>query len=352
MKVINIILASIIIYLGVGSTCFAQENDKALLERVDKVYRLIPIDLNTDELLQKINEVEKYVGLVIDSIESKEAKEKARLIQAKGLLWSLGSYVFETGDKGLKDELSKRIKGVDLDSPSLELLDDIDVANLLNGYFRLFMPDLSELDRATYVLYNIKSEKIRNPYVLTALVSTLKQNGYTDAIQGVIEDIELCSKTESTIQKAHELKAQYYPVRVGEMAPDFEMEDEFGKMVKLSDFRGKMVFIDVWATWCMPCLGEMPYFNELSKQFPNIQFVGISLDDNTEVWLNKLKGDADHGKVLELFSTDPLVRTGWDITGIPRFLLIDKDFKIISASAPRPSEKDVIVPLLEKYNKK
>ena len=86
MKVINIILASIIIYLGVGSTCFAQENDKALLERVDKVYRLIPIDLNTDELLQKINEVEKYVGLVIDSIESKEAKEKARLIQAKGLL--------------------------------------------------------------------------------------------------------------------------------------------------------------------------------------------------------------------------------------------------------------------------
>ena len=104
MKVINIILASIIIYLGVGSTCFAQENDKALLERVDKVYRLIPIDLNTDELLQKINEVEKYVGLVIDSIESKEAKEKARLIQAKGLLWSLGSYVFETGDKGLKDE--------------------------------------------------------------------------------------------------------------------------------------------------------------------------------------------------------------------------------------------------------
>ena len=52
MKVINIILASIIIYLGVGSTCFAQENDKALLERVDKVYRLIPRDLNTDELLQ------------------------------------------------------------------------------------------------------------------------------------------------------------------------------------------------------------------------------------------------------------------------------------------------------------
>ena len=56
--------------------------------------------------------------------------------------------------------------------------------------------------------------------------------------------------------------------------------------------------------------------------------------------------------MLELFSADPLVRSGWDITVIPRYFLIDKDFKIISACAPRPSEKDVIVPLLERYNKK
>ena len=58
------------------------------------------------------------------------------------------------------------------------------------------------------------------------------------------------------------------------------------------------------------------------------------------------------GKVLELFSTDPVGSDRMGYYGIPRFLLIDKDFKIISASAPRPSEKDVIVPLLEKYNKK
>ena len=137
----------------------------------------------------------------------------------------------------------------------------------------------------------------------------------------------------------------------GRPAIDFAVVDMNGKEGKLSDYKGKVLFVDFWATWCMPCLGEMPFFNELSKKYPNVQFVGVSLDDNTEVWLNKLKGDSDHGKVLELFSKDPLVRTGWDITGIPRFLLIDKDFKIISASAPRPSQKDVITPLLEKYNK-
>lgn len=137
----------------------------------------------------------------------------------------------------------------------------------------------------------------------------------------------------------------------GRPAIDFAVVDMNGKEGKLSDYKGKVLFVDFWATWCMPCLGEMPFFNELSKKYPNVQFVGVSLDDNTEVWLNKLKGDSDHGKVLELFSKDPLVRTGWDITGIPRFLLIDKDFTIIAASAPRPSQKDVITPLLEKYNK-
>ena len=125
-------------------------------------------------------------------------------------------------------------------------------------------------------------------------MSTLKQNGYTDAIQGVIEDIELCSKTESTIQKAHELKAQYYPVRVGEMAPDFEMEDEFGKMVKLSDFRGEMVFIDVWATWCGGCVEGLPYFMALRDQYKDqkdLVLLTIS-DDGIEAksrWLKFLK---------------------------------------------------------------
>ena len=69
-------------------------------------------------------------------------------------------------------------------------------------------------------------------------------------------------------------------------------------------------------------------------------------------WVLSLKSDSEHGYVLELFATDPFVRMKWDITGIPRFLLIDENFKIISASAPRPSQKDVIIPLLEKYSKK
>lgn len=76
---------------------------------------------------------------------------------------------------------------------------------------------------------------------------------------------------------------------------------------------------------------------------------GISVDENEKAWKN-LISKGEHGKVNELICHDPRTKTGWDITGIPRFLLIDKNFNIISADAPRPSDKDVITPLLEKYN--
>lgn len=341
MKMMNIILVCVVICSVWVTPCFAQqfnEKDKGLLNRVARVYNVIPRDLKTDEVLRKVNEADEQVNLMMDSLSGKEAKEKARFVRYNGLLWSLGVYVIETGDQTLKSELAERINGLDLDSPALDLLSDVEVANLLNGYFRVFMPDMSELGRATHVLYNIKSEKVRNPYVLSTLVSELKQRGYTGDVQGLLDDIELCSKTEATIQKAKELKEKYYPVRVGEMAPDFEMEDEYGKMVKLSNFRGKAVFIDVWATWCGGCVEGLPYFVALKDQYKDwkdVVFLTISNDgiEGKSRWLNFLKEKKYSGKMPHLIVNDKKDRFKEDycLTGIPRYILIDKEGKIVNA---------------------
>ena len=63
-------------------------------------------------------------------------------------------------------------------------------------------------------------------------------------------------------------------------APDFVLKDVFGKDVKLSDFRGKIVILNFWATWCGPCRKEMPDFIELQKEYgkDGLQFIGIALD--------------------------------------------------------------------------
>ena len=111
----------------------------------------------------------------------------------------------------------------------------------------------------------------------------------------------------------------------------------------------KPVLVDFFATWCGPCMGEMPHFNELSKNYPNIRFIGISVDESEKAWKNRI-ANGDHGAVLELICHDSRTKTGWDITGIPRFLLIDEDFNIISAEAPRPSQRAEIEPLLTKLN--
>lgn len=137
----------------------------------------------------------------------------------------------------------------------------------------------------------------------------------------------------------------------GRPAIDLDIMTPDGKKGKLSDYKGRVMYVDFWATWCGPCMGEMPYFNELSSKYPNVRFVGVSIDENEKAWKSSISG-GEHGNVTEVVCRDSRTKTGWDITGIPRFLLIDENFNIISSEAPRPSQKEVIEPLLTKFNTK
>lgn len=137
----------------------------------------------------------------------------------------------------------------------------------------------------------------------------------------------------------------------GRPAPDIDLKDINGKTVKLSDYKGKVLYVDFWATWCGPCRAETPFFNALCGKYPNIQFIAISIDEKEELWANAVK-QGDTGNVAELLNTDPDLRTKWDVAGIPRFLLIDKDFNIIKAVAPRPSQANEIEPLLKEWSNK
>src|SRR5215471_17519267 len=68
----------------------------------------------------------------------------------------------------------------------------------------------------------------------------------------------------------------------GNAAPDFSLTDIDGKKLNLADFKGKVVLLDFWATWCTPCREEIPHFVELQKQYgpQGLQVIGISMDDD------------------------------------------------------------------------
>lgn len=133
----------------------------------------------------------------------------------------------------------------------------------------------------------------------------------------------------------------------GHPAFDIEMKDAEGNSFHLSDLKGNVLYVDLWATWCGPCKQESPYFEELAQAYTGkaVTFVPVSTDTNKKAWLSYL---AREKKSLKQYnSVDTALRTQWEIHYIPRFLLIDKNFNIVDAYAPRPSEKEKITALLD-----
>ena len=75
-------------------------------------------------------------------------------------------------------------------------------------------------------------------------------------------------------------------LQAGELAPDFEVVGPTGKTIKLSDFRGKMLLVDIWATWCGPCVASMPHNSELAKKFAKDDLVVLAVcADDSRRWV-------------------------------------------------------------------
>ena len=127
----------------------------------------------------------------------------------------------------------------------------------------------------------------------------------------------------------------------GVEAMDFEFKDMDGNACKLSDYKGMPIFIDVWATWCNPCKALAPVFHGLAREYKenNIKFISVSIDKKAAPWMNYLNGHPRVENVLELHSGNKKFQEAYKISGIPRFILIDKNFKIRMAFAYRPGMK-------------
>ncbi|RYY10173.1 MAG: TlpA family protein disulfide reductase, partial [Cytophagaceae bacterium] len=139
----------------------------------------------------------------------------------------------------------------------------------------------------------------------------------------------------------------------GQPAPDFTLLDAQGKKLSLSDLRGQVVYLDFWASWCAPCLAEMPPGAELRRKFASrkVVFLYVSLDAKAADWQHALATkpltgpNAVHLRDGAVFD-GPAARA-FGVQAIPSYWLIGPDGRIIANNPPRPSTSPAIDNALE-----
>jgi peroxiredoxin/protocatechuate 3,4-dioxygenase beta subunit len=122
------------------------------------------------------------------------------------------------------------------------------------------------------------------------------------------------------------------PLEVGDRAPDFTIKALEGKELKLADFRGKYVLLDFWATWCAPCLAEMPNLQAIQDQYaknPRVVVIGLSLDDQPGAAASSVKA-LKLSWLQGFVGPDSPVVSAYGATAIPATFLIGPEGKILA----------------------
>ena len=193
-------------------------------------------------------------------------------------------------------------------------------------------------------LKDIKSENIKNDLVEKASYNVSLSSNDLDGIYKEFMSIS----TDENFKK--DLTEKYNKLKVvakGKPSPKFNYENHKGGKTSLDDLKGKYVYVDVWATWCGPCIGEIPALKVLEEKYhgKNIEFVSISIDEakDHDKW-KKFVTDKQMGGI-QLYADNAWKSQfvqDYVIEGIPRFILIDPNGNIVSGDAPRPSDEGII----------
>lgn len=191
---------------------------------------------------------------------------------------------------------------------------------------------------------NLKIKEIRKQFVLdhpSSFVSLKVLQDYAGVIidpaitEPLFNSLADNIKTTESGKKFYESIQESKITAVGTMAMNFTQNDTAGNSVSLSDFRGKYVLLDFWASWCGPCRAENPNLVKAFNQYKekNFTVLGISLDksDDKEKWLKAIYKDGlTWTQVSDLQFWDNAVARQYRIHSIPQNFLIDPSGKIVA----------------------
>lgn len=212
---------------------------------------------------------------------------------------------------------------------------ETDKLHLILDAFKESTANLSEDE------FEAKMQEFRNSYAeLKTKYNDLEPTFWKDSDESVEKNI--ASFTKYRIKKI-EINEKF----AGMEAPSFAMESIGGETIKLEDFAGKYVYIDVWATWCGPCKREIPSLKRIEEYYQdtNLVIISMSIDEVQDKgkWEKFVRDENLQG--VQIFAENAWNSDfikAFEITSIPRFILIGPDGKVISPDAPRPSDPSLV----------
>ena len=252
-------------------------------------------------------------------------------------------YFAKKEDYKVSEDLLKPLDNVDYDNEEDFRNFDSYQQLVSQHYMEMYYNDSLKAESLKSIK-GLKSQNIKNALAGELAYGISPSNEDNEKLFGTIKEM---AKDEKLLKELSEKYTKIQKLVPGKTSPTFNYENHAGGTTSLADLKGKYVYIDVWATWCGPCIEEIPSLKKVEKDYhdKNIEFVSISIDQKGayETWKNMIKNKELGGIQLMADSAEKSKFViDYVIDGIPRFILIDPEGNIVNADAPRPSSPKLI----------
>lgn len=215
------------------------------------------------------------------------------------------------------------------------------------------IPQLSSEQRIAYLEQTLSRFEKGSPahkLSLSGVMVTLKKKDANSFLHFAEQFTKAFEKSDPTA--AANLKKEMAKVEAftkGSVAPDFTQKSPEGEDVSLSDFRGKVVLIDFWASWCGPCRRENPKVVKLYEEYKDqgFEILGVSLDRKKDRWLKAIEADGlvwPHVSDLKGWQNE--VAQLYGVGSIPHTVLLDREGKIVAQKLRGPALEQKVAELM------
>jgi thiol-disulfide isomerase/thioredoxin len=204
-------------------------------------------------------------------------------------------------------------------------------------------------DSSTILAKQLLPVKTREFYFAYKAHNGMKYATVAKADSGYYAFKKMYPKSEHlpVLDKAIGLKRR---LGAGQPAIDFDFTTLEGKKMKLSDLKGKVVYLDFWASWCGPCMRELPATKKVEEHFKgkDVVFLNVSIDEDVAAWKSAIeKKQIDGLHTCEPGGWKSPIATKYGVQSVPSYFLIDKNGKFVTETSPRPSDTEKLIGLIE-----